>query len=236
LIYWPSFIAHRGASAIAPENTIESLKLAIELGAQSVEFDVQPTQDQELVVFHDETLKRSSSIKAAIYDCALETLQKTEVVYQFGLQNPAMCIPSFDAYLKVIEEAGMYFNAELKCFHPQSDHCAEYTDPFLDRFIQAGEKCLVTSSCKQCLKIMRAKHDDLQLGLIVGKMKPDALEFVHELGLVSISMDYNYVTSHEIELAQKHHLALMAYTVNHYETAKKLLEQGVNSVFSDVVF
>ena len=66
---WPKFIAHRGASAICPENTIESLQLAIELGAKSVEFDVQPTEDQQLVVFHDETLKRSSNIKSAIYDC-----------------------------------------------------------------------------------------------------------------------------------------------------------------------
>ncbi len=233
---WPKFIAHRGASAICPENTIESLQLAIELGSKGVEFDVQPTEDQQLVVFHDETLKRSSNIKSAIYDCSLENLEKTEVHYQFGPQDPPICIPSFDAYLKVIEKNGIYFNCEVKCFHPQSDHCAEYTEPFLDRFIQAGEKCLVTSSCKPCLKIMRAKHDDLQLGLIVGKIKPDALEFAQELGLVSISMDYKYVTNHEIELAQKHHLALMAYTVNHYETAKKLLEQGVNSVFSDVVF
>ena len=235
-MFWPTFIAHRGASAITPENTIESLKLAIELGAQSVEFDVQPSLDHQLVVFHDETLKRSSNIKTAIYDCSLEKLQKTEVHYQFDPQDPPICIPSFDDYLKVIEEAGIYFNCEVKCFHPQSDHCAEYTDPFVERFIQAKDKCLVTSSCEECLKIMRSKHQDLRLGLIVGKLKKTAIALAQELSLISISMDYKYITSLEIELAHKHHLALMAYTVNSFDTAQKLLSQGVVSIFSDVVF
>jgi glycerophosphoryl diester phosphodiesterase len=235
-MFWPTFIAHRGASAICPENTIESLKLAIELGAQSVEFDVQPSLDNQLVVFHDETLKRSSDIKGAVSDLSLENLRSTQVLYQFGSQNPPIFIPSFDDYLKVIEDAGLYFNCEVKCFYPHHHHCADYTDPFVDRFIQAKDKCLVTSSCKECLKIMRAKHQNLRLGLIVGKFKQEAIALAQELSLISISMNYKYVTSREIELAQKHHLALMAYTVNSFDTAKKLVEQGVNSIFSDVVF
>ena len=53
--------AHRGASAYAPENTLEAFRLAAEMGADGVELDVQLSRDGELVVAHDETIDRVSN-------------------------------------------------------------------------------------------------------------------------------------------------------------------------------
>ena len=50
---WPDVVAHRGASAIAPENTLEAFAKAIELGADMIEFDVRSTAEGTLVAFHD---------------------------------------------------------------------------------------------------------------------------------------------------------------------------------------
>ena len=55
--------AHRGASAYAPENTLEAFRLAMEQGADGIELDVQLTKDGELVVIHDETIDRVSNGK-----------------------------------------------------------------------------------------------------------------------------------------------------------------------------
>jgi len=54
----PSVIAHRGASADAPENTLAAIALAIEQGAQWIEIDVNISSDQKLFVHHDDTLSR----------------------------------------------------------------------------------------------------------------------------------------------------------------------------------
>ena len=52
--------AHRGASAYAPENTVEAFALAMEQGADGIELDVQMTKDGQVVVIHDETIDRVS--------------------------------------------------------------------------------------------------------------------------------------------------------------------------------
>ena len=65
--------AHRGASAYAPENTLEAFRLAMEQGADGIELDVQLTKDGELVVIHDETIDRVSNGKGAVRDYTLGT-------------------------------------------------------------------------------------------------------------------------------------------------------------------
>lgn len=52
--------AHRGASGYAPENTLEAFALAMEMGADGIELDVQLTKDGEVVVIHDEVIDRVS--------------------------------------------------------------------------------------------------------------------------------------------------------------------------------
>ncbi|MGW4565820.1 glycerophosphodiester phosphodiesterase family protein, partial [Streptomyces sp. NPDC004561] len=59
----PTVIAHRGASAYAPENTLASIDKAVKLGFTWVENDVQRTKDGELVVIHDDSLKRTTNVE-----------------------------------------------------------------------------------------------------------------------------------------------------------------------------
>jgi glycerophosphoryl diester phosphodiesterase len=59
----PWIVAHRGASAYAPENTIPALQLAADQGATYVEYDLQPTKDGVLVLLHDETLERTTDVE-----------------------------------------------------------------------------------------------------------------------------------------------------------------------------
>ena len=67
--------AHRGASAYAPENTLDAFRLAIEMGADGIELDVQLTKDDEIVVIHDETLQRVSNGTGYVRDYTLEELR-----------------------------------------------------------------------------------------------------------------------------------------------------------------
>ena len=67
--------AHRGASGYAPENTLEAFKLAVEMGADGVELDVQLTKDNQIVVIHDEWIDRTSNGKGWVKDMTLEELR-----------------------------------------------------------------------------------------------------------------------------------------------------------------
>jgi glycerophosphoryl diester phosphodiesterase len=233
---WPKFIAHRGASAAAPENTLESLKIALALGAQCVEFDVQPSHDGKLVVFHDPTLQRSCDMPQRISDCLLSELKKIAVEYQFGAQTAPIYIPSFDDYLSHLEKSKVNFNCEVKCFYPDSKHCATFMLPNIGRLKACGERYLVTSSCSECLALLRAEDKDLAMGIVARSPNAKSFELCKQLNLISISAHQTNITESLLNKAVENNLVLMAYTVNNYEEALRLLEQGVTSIFSDVVY
>ena len=75
--------AHRGASGYAPENTLESFKKAVEMGAEGIELDVQLTKDGQLVVIHDETVDRTSDHKGFVKDIDFEEIR----TYNFNNHN-----------------------------------------------------------------------------------------------------------------------------------------------------
>lgn len=75
---YPEIIAHRGASYLAPENTLAAFRKAIEIGADGVEMDVQPTKDGELVIHHDYIIDLHTDITGKIYDMAFDELRELD--------------------------------------------------------------------------------------------------------------------------------------------------------------
>lgn len=105
--------AHRGASGYAPENTLEAFQMAIELGADGVELDVQFTKDRQLVVIHDETIDRVSDGHGKVVDYTLEELRQ----YNFNRTHPEYercTIPTLEEVLTLMKPTGMTVNIELK--------------------------------------------------------------------------------------------------------------------------
>lgn len=105
--------AHRGASAYAPENTLEAFLLAAEQGADGVELDVQLTKDGEMVVVHDEEIDRVSDGSGFVKDYTLAELKnlnfnKTHPEYQ------NVKIPTLREVYEALKPTGMTINVELK--------------------------------------------------------------------------------------------------------------------------
>lgn len=83
----PLIIAHRGASALAPENTLAAFQKAFDGGAEGIEFDVQLTKDGIPVVVHDENLKRLGRIENFVSALTSEELGKLDVSSWFNIEN-----------------------------------------------------------------------------------------------------------------------------------------------------
>ena len=80
---WPVNLAHRGASALAPENTIEAFRLAVQDGAGGLELDVHMTRDGHIVVIHDATVDRTTSGSGAVSEMTLHELRKLDAGHNF---------------------------------------------------------------------------------------------------------------------------------------------------------
>lgn len=105
--------AHRGACAYAPENTLPAFELAIQMGADGVELDVQRTSDGELVVIHDETVSRTSNGFGKVVDQSLSELREADFSHGFaGRRN--IKIPILREVLDLFRGTGLTVNVELK--------------------------------------------------------------------------------------------------------------------------
>jgi glycerophosphoryl diester phosphodiesterase len=76
-------IGHRGAAAYAPENTLESFRLALALGAEALEFDIRASADGEAMVFHDATLDRTTNLSGPLVARTREELARADAGYRF---------------------------------------------------------------------------------------------------------------------------------------------------------
>ena len=93
----PLIIAHRGASAFAPENTFAAFQRAIDDGADGIEFDVRLTKDGVPVVFHDSTLYRLAKIENRVADLTVGELNKIDVGSWFNRAFPGKADAKFSA-------------------------------------------------------------------------------------------------------------------------------------------
>ena len=113
--------AHRGASAYAPENTLEAFQKAVDLKADGIELDVQMTKDGTLVVIHDEMVDRVSGASGWVKDYTYEKLKKIDVNLRFAQYGPQY-IPTLEEVCELIRPTGLTINVELKTgviFYPE---------------------------------------------------------------------------------------------------------------------
>ena len=110
----PSIIAHRGASGHAPENTLAAIAKAADLGAAWVEFDCMMCAGGELVVHHDESLKRITGVARDVPDCRLEEIQALDAGSWFDAGFAAETIPSLAQVITLLADRGLGANVEIK--------------------------------------------------------------------------------------------------------------------------
>ncbi|MGH3109116.1 MAG: glycerophosphodiester phosphodiesterase [Rubrobacter sp.] len=121
---WPVNLAHRGASDMAPENTIEAFRLAVEAGAGGLELDVHMTRDGHIVVIHDATVDRTTSGSGAVSEMTLHELRKLDAGHNFrpdgGPTRPyrgrGVRVPTLGEVLE--EFPGVAVNIDIKAGTP----------------------------------------------------------------------------------------------------------------------
>lgn len=92
----PLLFAHRGASALLPENTLEAFSVSMRQGATALELDVQCTRDDVIVVFHDDNGRRMTGVNKLISAFEYSDIKK----WQVGQHSPALRIPTLEEFLE----------------------------------------------------------------------------------------------------------------------------------------
>ncbi|MCA9240497.1 MAG: glycerophosphodiester phosphodiesterase [Planctomycetales bacterium] len=231
-------VAHRGASADAPENTIAAFRLAWEQGADAAEGDFHLTRDSQVVCSHDPTTKRLSGVDLRISDSTLDELQKIDVG---SWKDPSFRherMPTLSDVLAA-RPPDKKFYIEIKC--------ESHIVPFLQRILQGSnsppEHTVFISFNENVIRSIKTRLPQYKAYWLVGfdqnkqdeKWYPPMEHVVataKRLGADGVDLNANMevMTPRAIQLCRQAGLSVHAWTVDDLDTARVLQELGVDSI------
>lgn len=189
-------IAHRGASAYAPENTMAAFQLAIDMGVKEIELDVQLTLDQEVVICHDVTLERyghSGTVEKMSWP-DLSELDMGSWFSPFFFPGEKM-IRLKDLFARY--GSGITYHVEIK---GKADDLPEQVCRLVDQF-DLKNRVIMTGFSFEILKQVHLLDHTLRLGWLVPRIGQNVLAKSRELALFQICPRADTITEHDVHLA-----------------------------------
>jgi glycerophosphoryl diester phosphodiesterase len=216
-------IGHRGAAGYEPENTLRSIARAIDLGADWIEVDVQEV-DGELIVFHDDTLERTTNGLGPVSERSFASLRSLDA-------GEGERIPTLVEVLDLIgARAGL--NIELKSLNI-ADAVIATVDAFQANDPSWRERILLSSFDSHQTEELAERGADYRLGYLFQGDAKSALARARELNAYSIHPSMEHVNTELVADAHATGMKVLVYTVNEPDEIAAMRALGVDGVFSD---
>ncbi|HEY1794895.1 MAG TPA: glycerophosphoryl diester phosphodiesterase [Stellaceae bacterium] len=229
----PPVIGHRGAAALAPENTLAGFREAKRLGCSWVEFDVRLTADRVPVVCHDSGLRRTTGGHGVIARLPLAMVRAYDAGRYFDPRFADERVPTLDEVLSLASELELGVNVEIKADRGLAAATAEAVADSLRRFAGRLSGILVSSFIVEALAAFRPLMPEIPTGLLLGRFAINWQGLAARLGCTTINLAQQRLTAARVARLRTAGYPVLAYTVNDPVRAQTLFEWGVTSVFTD---
>ncbi len=231
----PNIIGHRGCAGYAPENTLEGIHTAADMGVEWVELDVKLTKDQIPILFHDEDLDRTTGMSGNIADLTLSDVKELDAGSWFGESFIGAKIPTLEEAVDVFLERNLGLNLEIKPCPGREKETAEAALDVLSAIWDDHSRVLISSFQHVSLEAAFDVAEDWHRGLLLPEEWPENwAEMAEYLKVSTINLHGNSVTREQVESAIDLDMPVLAYTVNDPDRARFLQAWGVDSFFTDV--
>jgi glycerophosphoryl diester phosphodiesterase len=221
------YIAHRGASNEAPENTLASVKLAWEAGADAAEIDVHLASDNRIMVIHDKDTRRTCAGKSFIIkNTPSEVLRDLDAGSWKDPGFKGEKIPYLEEIIETIPE-GKKLVVEIKC----GSEIIPHLERVMAKTPKSAHVIFISFGWETILDIKKAFPGNPAYWL--SSDKKNALKRIPEVaeaGLAGINMQYGSIDEELIAAAKKYNLEVLAWTVDQPEEAKRLHGLGVSYI------
>ncbi|HVA83930.1 MAG TPA: glycerophosphodiester phosphodiesterase family protein [Candidatus Binataceae bacterium] len=227
-------IAHRGASAIYPENTLRAFIAAADLGADMCEFDVRMTRDGEVVVIHDATVNRTTNGRGRVAAMTAEALKRLDAGVRFGAEFHGEPIPTLAEVAAALGTRGgkrcgrrCGMDVELKQRGLETRVC----DILRER--GAIEDAMVSSFDWDQLEIVAAQERGLRLALLGEKAPAALLEAAAAMHAFAIAPRFDIADAALCAEAHRLGLAVYVWTVDDAPTMRRMMAAGVDGIMTN---
>jgi glycerophosphoryl diester phosphodiesterase len=211
-------IAHRGASGYAPENTHLAFELAIEMGADKIETDVQLSADGELVLFHDAAVDRTSNGSGALADFTLAELRTLDTGAWFGEEFAGQQIVTLAELLETYLDR---IPLVLEIKEPRA------AVPMMGEIPQT-ERIEITSFDWDALRLARAQNEKFTFGFLTHVFEEETIERCKDEGFAQICPKVDTLTVELVNAAHEAGLIVRAWGVTRKEDIATLRHTGAD--------
>ncbi len=230
----PTIFAHRGVSAVAPENTLVAFQAALDQGVKAVEFDVQLSADQNVIVIHDDTVNRTTNGTGKVRELTLDQLKTLDAGSAFSADFAGERIPVVE---EVFERFGskLYLNIELKNYATPLDALPEKVAGLVRRY-RLEEWVMFSSFNPVALNRTYRALPDTPIGLLTLKGASGFLGralFTRWLSPQAIHPHKDDVSEGFMLDQRRAGRRVNVWTVNELEEMKHLVDLGVDGIITD---
>jgi glycerophosphoryl diester phosphodiesterase len=228
-------IAHRGASSVAPENTMAAFIKAGELGACGVELDAYVLPDKTVVVHHDKTMGRCEDARGSIYNFNFETIKSFSVGEKFSPDFKNETIPYFEEVLMCLKEKNLLLNCEIKSCTGFCFTDTEEVVRLINKYDMA-ENSIISSFDHRYLCSIKKNHPKLKVGMLYGETHGiDIIEYCLKHSLDAVHPPFKMVDHDFVKKAHQNGIEVNVWTVDNIEDIRRMKDYGVDSVITNDV-
>lgn len=217
-------IAHRGAKAYEPENTLQAFQKALDLNSDGIELDVHLSSDEHIIVIHDETIDRTTNGKGLVNDFSLSELKSF-------LIDGKHQIPTLNEVFDLVDKKCL-INIELKGLGTPSK-VASLIEEYISEKNWNYDHFIVSSFDWNMLQETSNLNSKIAIGVLTEENLDTALAFAETIKAKAINPDFQLLNTENTKLIQEKGFLVFPWTVNSKEDIQKVKSYKVDGIISD---
>jgi glycerophosphoryl diester phosphodiesterase len=233
----PKLIGHRGVKNLKPENTLESISTAFDLGLECVEIDVKVSKDNIPLLLHDDTLDRTTNGSGLACDFTFDQISQLDAGYYFYNSKTDVKVPSLSAVLDLIKKKQKYLNVELK---PNKNHEESNVKNILKEInIISNDRIYFSSFDLASCVILKEHTPYLQCGFLNDDFTKfnidETIDICKKYNFFSCGINLNFFSNSIVSQFIENDIQVTVYADNNISKAQaqNLWSNRVTSIFID---
>lgn len=223
--------AHRGASAIAPENTLPAFIEALDQGADAIEIDVQMTKDGVPVVIHDEYLERTTNGYGMVQQYTYAELSRLDAGSWFHKKYTGTKIPSLTEVMEWLKTNQLGLNIELKASNDQSRKLEEKVIDLIKRY-HMKERTIISSYDLRVLQRIH-KLDPKIVTAYIYFFLTEPWKYAEAVGAKALHVFFPLLNEETIYQAKERQIQVIPYTVDEWSDISRVLKFDISGIITN---
>ncbi|WP_053348763.1 glycerophosphodiester phosphodiesterase [Peribacillus butanolivorans] len=224
--------AHRGSKGTHPENTMAAFKEAARIGAEGIEFDVHLSSDGEMIVIHDETLDRTTSLLGYVKDCSAQKLKTADAGSKFSKEFLGERIPFLMEVFDWARGNSLLMNIEIKTDKLAYEGIEQKIIDLIRKY-RMEDRVILSSFNHQSIEKVKMLAPELERALLFEGIPENFEEILHDKKESGFHPDKNSLTPAISEKAKKLGYKIRPWVANNKADIIRLAEMDVDVIMTD---